>query len=1096
MKNRPFQLIPSCIKLLFVILVCFSFFSPTQLFADRQFTITPSAGTGGIITPPNPQNVPEGNSKSFTITPNPGYHIAEVLVDGASVGAVALYTFTNVTADHTIAASFAPDSQPDFTIASSAGAGGIIVPSGAVTVASGGSQVFTITPDTGYHVADTQVDGASVGVLSSYTFTNVISDHSIVASFAVNTYTLSYSTGLGGSVNGTTPQTVNYGGTGSTVTAVPDTGYHFVTWSDGVLTVSRTDTNVIADLSVSASFAPDLPQNLTITATAGIHGAIDPSGVVSVPSGGSQSFTATPDAGYHVADMFVDGASVGALSSYTFTNVVADHMITVSFEIDSPQTFTITASAGTGGTINPSGAVAVVSGGSQDFTVSPDTGYYIVDILVDGASVGTTALYTFTNVTGVHSIAASFAPNTYTLTYTAGAHGSINGVSPQMVNYNGNGTPVTAVPDTGYHFVSWSDGILTSSRIDTNVTADISANASFAADIHTVTFDPQGGSLVVPQMVAHGGLAALPIPPVKATFTFGGWYKEALCTNAWNFGTDAVIADTTLYARWMLNSFTVTFDSQGGSAVISQSVVQGGQVILPSPPARDNYTFSGWYREASCVTIWNFGIDAVTGNITLYAKWAELSGGGGGGGGLGSQVISIGLSGTSPIMDGNGKVIAPGSVETSDGQLKLDIAEGVYIWNSAGAAQSFLSTAPLPTPPPSPPQNTLISAYEMGPDGVTFTPAISMTFHYADAQVPLGTRESDMVIAWWDGVEWVMLTGKVDTDANTVTAQVSHFTSFALFSREPVQVPPVLKINTPITGTSFDLGSVTLSASIGNLKLTTGEHSNVPGEGRVIYYLDVSIPIVQGVSALTAPGTYAEGTSESFTWINLAPGPHTLGIQLVQNDGTPFNPPIVAVTTVNIIAPPTSTTPQSPNIVIPGGSSPGSSGGFNPVIIAGLLLPVSIMVIFLMSRRRSLRPRIAVTQAPESPLPNSQSKRFTMAEFVASPALGSPSNDLSKPGPPKTERQRATSSPNDEAGEYIIRLHNTSSGALAAIRDYIQHTPEIKLLTLNNCYSDVQLCINVGNDIALVAFLSKMLVNCTVKREGRIILVNGKDKAG
>ncbi|QNT75743.1 InlB B-repeat-containing protein [Dehalogenimonas etheniformans] len=1096
MKNRPFQLITSFIKLLCVVLVCFSFFNPAQLFADRQFTITPSAGTGGIITPPNPQNVPEGNSKSFTITPNPGYHIADVLVDGASVGAVALYTFTNVTSDHTIAASFAPDTQPSFTIVASAGIGGVIEPSATVTVTFGGTQVFTITSDIGYHIADVLVDGASVGALTSYTFTNVIADHSIAASFAVNTYTLSYAAGPGGSVNGTTPQTVNHGGSGSTVTAVPDIGYHFVTWSDGILSASRAETNVFADLSVSASFAPDLPQNLTITATAGNHGTIDPSGVVSVPSGGSQSFTATPDPGYHVADMLIDGASVGALSSYTFTNVVADHTITVSFETDSPQTFTITAGAGAGGTINPSGAVAVVSGGSQDFIVSPDSGYHIADILVDGASVGTTASYTFTNVTGDHSIAASFAINTYTLTYTADVHGSINGVSPQTVNYNGNGDPVTAVPDVGYHFVSWSDGILTASRTDINVTADISANASFAADIHTVTFDPQGGSLVVPQMVGHGGLAALPVPPTKPTFTFGGWYKEALCTNSWNFGTDAVIADITLYARWMLNSYTVTFDSQGGSAVISQSVAHGGQVILPSPPARDNYTFSGWYREASCVTIWNFGTDTVTGNVTLYAKWAELSGDGGGGGGFGSQVIAIGLSGTSPVMDGNGKAIAPGSVETSDGQLKLDIAVGVSIWNAAGAAQSFLSAAPLDTSPPSPPQNTLILAYEMGPDGVTFTPAISMTFHYADAQVPPGTLESEMAIAWWDGVEWVMLTGKVDTDANTVTAQVSHFTSFALFSPAPVQAPPTLKINTPITGTSFDLGSVTLSAFVGNLRLTTGEHSNVPGEGRVIYYLDVSIPIVQGVSALTAPGTYAEGTSESFTWNNIAPGAHTLGVQLVQNDGTPFNPPIVAVTTVNIVAQPTSTTPQSPNIVIPGGSSPDSSGGFNPVIMAGLLLPVSIVAIFLMSRRRSMQPRTAATQTAESPLPTSQTQRVTMAEFVASPALGSPSNSLSKPGPPKKERQRATSSPNDEAGEYIIRLHNTSSGALAAIRDYIQHTPEIKLLTLNNCYSDVQLCINVGSDIALVASLSKMLVNCTVKREGRIILVNGKDKAG
>ena len=56
------------------------------------------------------------------------------------------------------------------------------------------------------------------------------------------------------------------------------------------------------------------------------------------------------------------------------------------------------------------------------------------------------------------SVTANFAINTYTLTYTAGANGTITGTSPQTVNHGASGTPVTAVPDAGYHFVSWSDG--------------------------------------------------------------------------------------------------------------------------------------------------------------------------------------------------------------------------------------------------------------------------------------------------------------------------------------------------------------------------------------------------------------------------------------------------------------------------------------------------------------------------------------------------------------------------------------------------------------------------------------------------------------
>jgi hypothetical protein len=128
-----------------------------------------------------------GASLTFTITPSTGYHVADVLVDGASVGAVTSFTLTNVTAAHTIAASFAVDT---FTITATVGANGSISPSGPVSVNYGSNQAFTITPSTGYHVADVLVDGSSVGTVTSYTFTNVTAAHSIVASFAINTYTV------------------------------------------------------------------------------------------------------------------------------------------------------------------------------------------------------------------------------------------------------------------------------------------------------------------------------------------------------------------------------------------------------------------------------------------------------------------------------------------------------------------------------------------------------------------------------------------------------------------------------------------------------------------------------------------------------------------------------------------------------------------------------------------------------------------------------------------------------------------------------------------------------------------------------------------
>ena len=103
------------------------------------------------------------------------------------------------------------------------------------------NQAFIITPAGGYHVADVLVDGGSVGAVTNYQFNTVTADHTIAASFAINQYTLTYTAGANGAISGASPQVVNHGASGSAVTAVPDAGYHFVDWSDGVLTASRTD---------------------------------------------------------------------------------------------------------------------------------------------------------------------------------------------------------------------------------------------------------------------------------------------------------------------------------------------------------------------------------------------------------------------------------------------------------------------------------------------------------------------------------------------------------------------------------------------------------------------------------------------------------------------------------------------------------------------------------------------------------------------------------------------------------------------------------------------------------------------------------------
>jgi hypothetical protein len=309
------------------------------------YTFTASAGANGSISPSGTVNVNQGSSQTFIITANTGYHAADVLVDGSSVGAVASYTFSSVTANHTISVSFAANGS-SYTITASAGSNGSISPSGAVSVNQGGSQSFAVRPSSGYHIADVLVDGKSVSAVAGYTFSNVTANHTISASFASNsyTYTISASAGSNGSISPSGSVTIARRSSQSfTITA--SSGYHIadvlVDGSSVGAVGSYTFRRVTANHTISASFASN-SYTYTITASASSNGSISPSGSVTVAQGDSQSFVVTPSSGYHIADVLVDGKSVGAVASYTFSNVTSNRSISVSCEPDDPNQDSLT----------------------------------------------------------------------------------------------------------------------------------------------------------------------------------------------------------------------------------------------------------------------------------------------------------------------------------------------------------------------------------------------------------------------------------------------------------------------------------------------------------------------------------------------------------------------------------------------------------------------------------------------------------------------------------------------------------------------------------------------------------------------------------
>lgn len=146
----------------------------------------------------------------------------------------------------------------------------------------------------------------------------------------------------------------------------------------------------------------------TITVTQATGGTITP-GTSGVNDGEDISFTATPDACYNFTNWVVDGLNAGNSNPYEFTNVTENHTITAVY---TQKTYNITATAGANGSISPNGSTSVNCGANQTYTITPDSGYAVDDVLVDGVSVGAVTSYTFNNVTDNHTISASFVEYT------------------------------------------------------------------------------------------------------------------------------------------------------------------------------------------------------------------------------------------------------------------------------------------------------------------------------------------------------------------------------------------------------------------------------------------------------------------------------------------------------------------------------------------------------------------------------------------------------------------------------------------------------------------------------------------------------------
>lgn len=434
---------------------------------------------------------------------------------------------------------------------------------------------------------------------------------------------------IGSSATGGVKEGTYYRDTQVTLTAkAAPTGYDFVGWYEG--------SNLV---STSLSFSVTLTANRTLVAKYKIKsytvnatsedtnkGTVSPAGQT-VEHGANATVVATPKAAYNFAGWYNGSTKVSSNASYTFA-VTANISLTAKFTI---KTFTTTTANSTGGTASVNKS-SVEYGGSAIWTATPSTGYNFSK----WSNGSTTNPLTVSNITANTHITPVFVLKSYTVTWnpnggsvsptsTTKTHGSTLGTLP---------TPIRAADaQYTYTFKGWFTAATGGTQISasTTVTGNVIYYAQWTANIrsYTATFNGNGGGTPSPSTITKTYGSELGTLPTcsRTGYTFLGWYTASSGGTKIS-STTKITSTVTYYAQWSINSYTLTYDVNGGNAVspASKSVQYGSAYgTLPTPTrastAQYSYTFAGWYTAATDGTQVTANTTMGAGNTTIYAHW-------------------------------------------------------------------------------------------------------------------------------------------------------------------------------------------------------------------------------------------------------------------------------------------------------------------------------------------------------------------------------------------------------------------------------------------------------------------------------------------
>ena len=268
-------------------------------------------------------------------------------------------------------------------------------------------------------------------------------------------------------------------------------------------------------------------------------------------------------------------------------------------------TYTVTLHAN-GGTINNGNVTSYTYGVGATLPTADDmtyTGHTFKGWYDNEGLTGSPVTAIGNTETGNKEYWAKWEINQYTITFDTDGGSA---VVPITQDYGTDITAPAAPTKTGYTFMGWNPALPATMPAE-----DMTLTAQWRINQYTITFDTDGGSAVAPITQDYGTAINAPAAPTKTGYTFMGWEPEIPATMP--------AEDMTITAKWSINQYTVTFDTDGGSAVDAQTVAYGEKAKTPADPTKTGYTFAGWELGGNA---YDFAA-SVTEDMTLTAKWKD-----------------------------------------------------------------------------------------------------------------------------------------------------------------------------------------------------------------------------------------------------------------------------------------------------------------------------------------------------------------------------------------------------------------------------------------------------------------------------------------